>query len=73
MTIDLLSRSYTLTFTLTVTGSTVHAASLPTYSPGLSRAGRLHRILSNEPALYQSTNGTTTATESNITLTDLKW
>ena len=68
MTIDLLS-GYTLTFTLNVTGSAVKAVALPTYSAAfLGHLG--YTGVSGKPALYQTASGTTTATESNITLKD---
>ncbi len=68
MTVDLLS-GYTLSFTLNVTGSAVKPATLPTYSAAfLGRNG--YTGVAGDPALYQTASGTTTAVESNITLTD---
>jgi uncharacterized repeat protein (TIGR01451 family) len=68
MTVDLLS-GYKLTFTLSVTGSTVQPAALPTYSAAFLGQGG-YTGLTGDPALYQTESGTTTATETNITLTD---
>ena len=68
MTVDLLS-GYTLSFTLNVTGSAVRPASLPTYSAAfLGHSG--YTGVAGDPALYQTASGTTTAVESNVTLTD---
>lgn len=68
LTVDLLS-GYTLTFTLNVTGSAVKPAALPTYSAAfLGRGG--YTGIAGKPSLYQTAGGNTTATESNITMTD---
>jgi hypothetical protein len=64
-----LPSGYTLTFTLNVTGSAVHPSALPTFSAAfLGRGG--YTGIAGDPSLYQSANGVTTATESNITMTD---
>jgi uncharacterized repeat protein (TIGR01451 family) len=65
-----LPNGYTLTFTLNVTGGAVAPAALPTYSAAfLGRNG--YTGIAGDPSLYQTTSGTTTtATESNITMTD---
>jgi uncharacterized repeat protein (TIGR01451 family) len=64
-----LPSGYTLTFTLNVTGTAVHPVTLPTFSTAFLGRGAYTGI-SGDPALYQSGSGVTTATESNITMTD---
>ncbi|HTW19681.1 MAG TPA: hypothetical protein VME70_05635, partial [Mycobacteriales bacterium] len=69
MTIDL-PNGYTIVFTLKVSGGAVKATTMPTYSGAyLGRLG--YTNIPGDPALYQTTSGTTTtATLSNITMTD---
>ena len=69
LTIDLPS-GYTLTFTIKVTGGAVKASALPTWSGSfLGNSG--YTGVAGDPALYQTTSGTTTtATMSAITMTD---
>jgi LPXTG-motif cell wall-anchored protein len=65
-----LPNGYTLSYTITATGSTVAAVALPTYSGSYMGVGGYTGIV-GYPALYQTSGATTsTLTLSNITLTD---
>ncbi|GAB3614744.1 CshA/CshB family fibrillar adhesin-related protein [Humibacter ginsengisoli] len=61
---------YTVSFTLTVTGSAVRATNLPTWSGSYLGNSGHYTGVPGSPALYQTASGTTTATLTNVVVTD---
>lgn len=61
---------YTMSFTLTVSGAPAHATSLPTWSGSYLGNNGHYTGVAGRPALYQSGSGTTTATLTNVAVTD---
>ena len=61
---------YTITYTINVSGSAAAATAFPTYSGAYLGNNGFYTGVAGKPALYQSAAGTTTATLSQIKITD---
>jgi uncharacterized repeat protein (TIGR01451 family)/LPXTG-motif cell wall-anchored protein len=61
---------YSLAFTLNVSGSAAHPVAYPTYSGSFLGNNGNYTGVTGEPALYQSSAGSTTAALNNIAVTD---